>query len=310
MRGDCRVSIGLPVYNGENYVAEAIESLLAQTYSDFELVICDNASSDRTPQICQDYAAKDKRIRYHHNERNVGITSNFNLTFERSSGRYFKWVAHDDVHHPEFLARCLDALEKEPDAVLAFSKAEAFDSSGRTLAIHDAGLLGTDRPSRSARFGARLRAPYCHEMFGLIRRDALEQTRLMRPAADRALLAELALLGRFITVPEVLFRLRCHQSRSSKTGVLPQARIAKFEPDAGAQRRYPTWALYSDYVELIRRYSSSSRERFMCYLQLVRSLGARWNWLRLALEPIIVIEPRVFRLADALRRVVGSSPTD
>ena len=73
-----RVSIGLPIYNGERrFMSEAIESVLAQTFTDFELIICDNASTDRTPEICQQYARRDKRIKYYRNEKNIGILVNF-----------------------------------------------------------------------------------------------------------------------------------------------------------------------------------------------------------------------------------------
>jgi glycosyltransferase involved in cell wall biosynthesis len=87
-----RLSIGMPVFNGEKYLKEALDSILAQTYSDFELLISDNASTDRTEQICREYAAKDRRIRYYRNEKNIGAPKNFNRVFELSSGKYFRWA--------------------------------------------------------------------------------------------------------------------------------------------------------------------------------------------------------------------------
>jgi glycosyltransferase involved in cell wall biosynthesis len=92
-----RVSIGLPVFNGEKYLAEALDSILSQTYRDFKLIISDNASTDRTEQICREYAAKDRRIRYYRNEKNIGAPKNFNRVFELSSGKYFRW---DAFTHP------------------------------------------------------------------------------------------------------------------------------------------------------------------------------------------------------------------
>ena len=118
------VSIGLPVHNGATFLAEAIESILAQTFPGFELVISDNASTDRTPEICRSYAAADGRIRYYRQETNIGAAQNYNVVFQRSSGKYFKWAAHDDLIRPTFLARCVAALEADPEAVLCHSVVE------------------------------------------------------------------------------------------------------------------------------------------------------------------------------------------
>ena len=112
-----KVSLGLPVYNGENFIAQAIESILAQTFTDFELIITDNGSTDRTPKICEAYAARDRRVAYSRNPENLGAAPNFNRAFALSSGRYFKWVAHDDLIAPEFLARCVKVLDNDPSVV-------------------------------------------------------------------------------------------------------------------------------------------------------------------------------------------------
>ena len=106
-RGIPRVSIGLPVYNGERYLRESIDSILAQTFQDFELVVCDNASTDETARICEEYAERDPRVRYFRNARNIGGINNANLTFERSRGDLFRWAAHDDVCAPVLLERCV-----------------------------------------------------------------------------------------------------------------------------------------------------------------------------------------------------------
>ncbi|MDF3015351.1 MAG: putative glycosyl transferase [Thermomicrobiales bacterium] len=124
------MSIGLPVFNGADYVAEAIASILRQTYQDFELLIQDNASTDRTEEICQEFARRDSRVSYVRNPENVGAISNYNLVFERARGRYFKWAAHDDVCAPTFFERCVEVLDAEPSVVLC---------SGQTRLINDDG---------------------------------------------------------------------------------------------------------------------------------------------------------------------------
>src|SRR5262249_60446249 len=109
-------SVGLPVFNGESYLESAITSVLGQTFEDFELIICDNASTDRTAEICNDYAARDSRIRYFRNPRNLGAAPNYNLAFSQARGRYFKWLAHDDRMRPSFLAKTVRVLDDRTDA--------------------------------------------------------------------------------------------------------------------------------------------------------------------------------------------------
>src|SRR3989442_255266 len=126
-----RVSVGMPVYNGERYLAEAVDSLLAQTYEDFELIICDNASTDRTGEIARSYAARDTRVRYARNEKNLGAGGNFRRAVALASGEYFRWAASDDVCAPQSLARCVEVLDQEPAAVLAYPSTRFIDEHGR-----------------------------------------------------------------------------------------------------------------------------------------------------------------------------------
>src|SRR5262245_20089689 len=99
-----RVSVGIPVRNGQRFLADALDSLLAQTFTDFEIIVCDNASTDRTEQICRRYLARDPRVRYHRNARDIGPAANHNVGFQMSRGEYFRWHAHDDMVAPEYLA--------------------------------------------------------------------------------------------------------------------------------------------------------------------------------------------------------------
>ncbi len=130
MNSSTKVSIGLPVYNGEVYLKEAIESILNQTYGDFELVISDNDSNDMTQAICIDYLKKDRRIRYYRNAKNMGAAYNYNRVFKLSNGKYFKWAAHDDICHPEFLEKCINVLDTEKEVVLCYPIAQVIDENG------------------------------------------------------------------------------------------------------------------------------------------------------------------------------------
>ncbi|TIR43005.1 MAG: glycosyltransferase family 2 protein, partial [Mesorhizobium sp.] len=126
-----RVSLGMPVYNGENFVFEAIQSILKQDFDDFELVITDNASTDRTADICLEFARRDKRVRYVRNARNLGAGANFNRAFELSSGAYFKWCAHDDVLGSGFLMDCVRALDGDSRHVIAYPRLLGIDETGQ-----------------------------------------------------------------------------------------------------------------------------------------------------------------------------------
>jgi glycosyltransferase involved in cell wall biosynthesis len=274
-----RLSIGLPVYNGERFLPESLSCLLGQTFGDFELVVCDNASTDGTEQICRDYAAHDARLRYHRNQRNLGANANFNLTFVLSRAPLFKWAAHDDLHAASYLARCIAILDRNPDVVLAHSASAFIGDDGREFAW-DAGLGGyvdpwtgmCRRPDRSG-VGDRARAPerfwqvlfgalWGSHIFGVIRRPALDQTRLLANfvSSDRALLAELALLGRFRSSGERLFKKRFHQNVS---WALDQAELREYisTSDTDYSRR---WRQLEAFFSATRNKPIGSAERMAC----------------------------------------------
>lgn len=212
-----RVSLALPVYNGEKFIAKAIDSILAQSYRDFELIIVDNASTDSTERICREFAASDGRVRYVRNERNLGAAPNFNKGFELSSGEYFKWCACDDYLSPNFLSECVSALDLRPDAALAYGTTKTVDESGDIIPLIGSMAPDMDGASPARRFyNVLTEVGTCYEIFGLFRRDILERTTLQRDyyGSDHSLLAEVALLGAYVHVPEAIFYNREHQDRS------------------------------------------------------------------------------------------------
>ncbi|MBD2459764.1 glycosyltransferase [Oscillatoria sp. FACHB-1407] len=214
-----RVSIGMPVYNGERFIKQALDSLLAQTFTDFELIISDNASTDGTEAICRKYAAKDSRIRYYRNLQNIGGTRNFNQAFHLARGEYFKWAAHDDVCEPTFLERCIEVLDKDPSIVLCHSKTVVIDHTNRHILnkmLDPARNLDSIKPSKRYH-NILIKTFWSYEAFGLIRADVLRKTCLHGSyhGSDRVLLAELSLRGRFAEIPETLFLRRCHPNQGS-----------------------------------------------------------------------------------------------
>jgi len=296
------VSIGMPVYNGEALLERSIPSILEQSWRDFELVICDDASRDGTEALCRRFAAEDSRVRYRRNRANLGGSANFNQVFSLARGRYFKWCAQDDVIRPSFLQAAVDVLESDPEVVLCHARTRIVDRNLDTLVRVDPGAYGTDSPQAWRRFAARVRARRCFELYGLIRRESLLGTPLLAPfiGSDRVLLARLALRGRFHILPEDLFLSGHHDAQSTRFGVRPLQRLAWYRPGARATWVLPTWTLFREYARAITEETRDPRTRALCRLALVRALGARWNLARLLLEPLIAIEPRVY---DALVRV-------
>jgi len=222
------------VFNGQEFLPELLDSLLAQTFRDFEILICDNASSDRTEQICREYERHDSRIRYICNERNLGAVANFNRVFELSTAPLFKWAAHDDLYHAAYLDACVRLLDENPDVVLAHTGTAFIDEKSEILPFEqetgsfidpktgrrywaDVPSIG-DTPVAIKRFWQVLtRARWGTHMFGVVRREILQQTSLLPNFAgsDRAMLAELALLGRFRCANEQLFLKRFHANVSA-----------------------------------------------------------------------------------------------
>lgn len=286
-----KVSIGLPVYNGAKYLGGAIDSILGQTFQDFELIISDNASTDATRDICLDYASRDGRIRYSRQDHNVGAGPNHNLCARRARGEYFRWASHDDLMEPEYLARCVAALDANPDAVLCHSQTRIIGDRGETFAVH---LPGLDAARPSDRFAAVILEPHwCVEIFGVIRTSALMRTRLEASyfGGDKTLLAELALLGRFLHVPEPLFVNRDHPERSLRA--VPFHKRQEFHDTGNVRRRVTHWALYADYWRAVRRHLPDGAEKTRCHGHLVRWWFTNLHIVRLLLDVVYVLMPSV-----------------
>ncbi len=205
-----RLTIGMPVYNGERYLGEAIESILAQSFGDFTLVIADNASTDGTEDLCRRYAAHDDRIGYTRHPANLGASANFNFVFERCGTEYFKWAAHDDVLGPDFIRLCIDGLASTPAAPYAMTLIAWIDENGRTIEPDDdtlpPGLAPADRLRRC------LLTSILGEIYGVMRTSVLRRVRPLGGylTADRVQLADIVLRGDRVLIPEYRFFQRRH----------------------------------------------------------------------------------------------------
>jgi len=266
-----RLTIGLPVYNGENFLARAIESILAQTYRDFELVISDNGSTDRTREICEHYAALDARVRYYGYEDNRGAGWNYENVRALARGTdFFKWASHDDLIAPTFVERTIAALDADPGAVLAFSGVAAIDANDEVTSLKRRQVEAV-APHSYERFGEVIGTNANPEaIFGVMRVSALAHTRGQGDyiASDRILLAELAVQGRFSEVPEILLYNRDHPARSVRvTGGNLHQLTAWFAP-AKSEQFAPYFRLWSEYAAAAWHAPLPLRERILCLARL------------------------------------------
>lgn len=211
------VSIAMPAYNCERFIAQSIESLLAQTYGDFELVISDNASTDGTESVCRHYEALDPRVRYVRRTDNIGGPGNFRHVFSLCQGRLHKWSTADDYWDPRFLAEAVAVLEREPDVVLCYPRTRLVDAAGLAIEDYDDNLDLREASPRLRYLRLYRSIGLCNAHLGLIRREAMLQTRLIQShkASDVDFLGHLSLLGKFALLPEVRFFRRFHPTSSS-----------------------------------------------------------------------------------------------
>lgn len=260
------VSLGLPVYNGEKYISEAIESALSQTFTDFELIISDNASTDATRSICEVYAKKDPRICYVRQSTNIGAAENFNFVLRKSCGRYFKWCAHDDFFGPDFLAACVHHLDENLGAVGAFPKCvRLVDSTGLVITEGSADLQVRDNNGavRFAKIAPKSRSIPIMSLFSLYRRDALSQTSLGSfQSSDRVLISEMLLYGNIDFLEKSYFAFRTHPEQYSARMMEGQDFcISWFDPKADGKVVFKQIQYVSEFLKISMRAKLSFRDR-------------------------------------------------
>jgi glycosyltransferase involved in cell wall biosynthesis len=267
-----RVSVGLPVYNGENFLAAAIDSVLAQSFRDLKLVISDNASSDRTQEICRRYAAADTRVEYHRAAVNGGIVWNCNQVFRLSSSEYFMWFSHDDVLAPTYLQRCVEVLDADPSAVLCFSACGDIDGEGRLIGERRSRFV-MDSTDPVARFSAGICLDHwCEAWCGLTRSAIMRRTGLYGAYADydRAMIAELGLYGRLIEIPEVLFLNREHANRYHQVHSTRFERSRLADPRNASSIVFPHFRQLRELWVAVSRSDLSPGDKARCRSELVR----------------------------------------
>jgi len=268
-----RVSIGLPVYNGERYLANALDSILAQDFGDFELIISDNASTDATQDICETYTRRDRRITYSRLSENLGAAGNYNRVVHMSTGELFKWAAHDDLIRPAFLSRCVDAFKafRLPPAIV-HPKAEFIDENGIVIGPDMDSMRASSDYSWIRAFQTLQAMNMAAPVAGVFHRETLKKTRLIGSfaASDYVLLLEAGLLGKIVQLDgEPLFQRRLHAEMSRKANLSERDVLHWFDPQARLTLS-PRRKLYLEYLRApVRIVESSWIEKMLCIAAIV-----------------------------------------
>jgi glycosyltransferase involved in cell wall biosynthesis len=310
-----RLSIGVPVYNGQRHLRATLDSILAQTFTDFELIICDNASSDNTQSVCLEFAQRDPRVRYFRNDRNIGPAPNYNRCFHESRGELFKWSAADDVIAPQFIARCIERLDADPSLVAVYSRTTLIDEHGRTIGTYQYDL-DLEHASPAVRF-ARLvfvnhRRHNAHEFWGVIRAATLRRTPMKGsfPSADRILMSWWTLQGKLGRVEEHLFLNREHEMRSQRAianrDFRPGSRLALllgggptppyewWDHSKKGCIVFPEWRWIWEYQRAVRRTRLPLASKLACYAAIA-GLYVKFA-PRLTRDLLIALELLIYRM--------------
>ncbi len=267
------VTVGMPVHNGEQWLEDAIDSILSQTYTNLLLIISDNASTDGTSRICKRYVEKDDRVRYWRNDVNIGVFKNYNRVFELSSTRYFKWASCNDVCGPRFLEACIDVLERDPEVVLAYPKAALFDGQIENAESYDDDL-DLSQNSPSARLKALLSSLRLNNMYnGVMRSDVLRTTPLnkVHTGSDINLIAEVVLHGKFAKIRETLFFRRMNPAASSI--MVPASKRAEYFADEPRDvLAFRLWKIDMGFFSALRRVAMPLGEKLKIAAYLAQRL--------------------------------------
>ncbi len=270
------VSIGLPVYNGADYLKSTIDSILAQTFKDFELIISDNASNDATQQICEEYAAKDHRIIYIRNQENVGAIQNYLNLLEASRGKYFKWAGHDDLLKPKLIEKLVEALENNPEFVLSYSRTTRINGEGEVITDNYKDELDITLDTPSKRFKAyndRFKEnTMCDPIFSLYRKEVLDKTIPLGTymGCDAVFLGELVMHGKFFEVPESLFLRRIHDKMFGQATKSLKDKLSWFDPSNKNKMKTKRIPMLVGFWNSVSNVDMNSREKLLSYFEVIK----------------------------------------
>ena len=275
------VTIGMPLYNEESFVDAALTALLAQSNRNFEIIISDNASTDRTAEICHRFVANDPRVRYHRNTVNIGAAANFDKVIHLARGRYFLWAGGHDLWDDDLLARSVAALDERQDAVIAGAECVWLDVTGVRMSRRS-GFSDTSGMSSIERFFTVLWGNM-HPILGLIRTDALARTSGVQSCmgADLLLLTELALRGDIVFVPGTRWYRREIRPQETYSQMIQRHRSGQYMLTRGLGARFPLLTLGSRLLGVAWRSGLPLAPRLAMCAGVAATLPARYFGARL-----------------------------
>jgi glycosyltransferase involved in cell wall biosynthesis len=269
-----KVTIGVPIYNGANFLRQALDTVAAQTFTDFEVLLCDNASTDETASICREYVARDCRFRYFPSETNRGASWNYNRALDMCQSPYLIWIAHDDRWRPTLLEKCVETMESDPEVSLVYPRSVFIDEQNRELWHFDADLhlRDPDPVKRFTQFVRRYaKADFCNPVFGLHRVSTLRHIPAVAPypGSDMIMLSEVALNGLVHEVPDVLFERRDHPKRSIRACATISEIADWFLPGSGQKTNHSIRVWTIKFAEGIWRSNHPLGVKLQCYAALM-----------------------------------------
>ena len=292
------VSVGVPVYNGERFLRAALESLRSQTFTEFEVVICDNASTDATADIAQDYQQEDRRFRHVRNPENLGLVRNYRRALEIARGQYFKWHSSDDILQRDYLAEMVRALGTDPRAVLCACLMPPIDSVGEPIPfdetadghISESGERyrvwpappGLSDERAIVRFDSAVNELPGNMQgqfyYGLMRTDVVRQLpeHGLYLGAERVLLAELAMRGRWLFIDRPLVRRRIHSEHFG--GGTVQDTAVGLDPQRSRRLAFPAAQQFAGYVRALHGVPLSPTDRLRGYRSIARKVMRAGTW--------------------------------
>jgi glycosyltransferase involved in cell wall biosynthesis len=290
------VSIGLPVYNGEDFIKDTLDSILQQTFDNFELIISDNASTDATEEICKSYILKDDRIKYHRNKKNLGAAKNYNQLVDMAKGKYFKWAAADDLIAPEYLALCVNILDNNLDILVCQTAVRLIDENNKHLQNYDDNLhFISESPYIRLRNYLFREVGMFNAVFGLIRIEQLRKTPLIGTylGSDQVLLGELILRGKVNQISKRLFSRRKHLGQAGgayvayesggKTKKATAAMAAWYDPENSKKKYTLSYNIqrFLSYISTVHRVPLKWHERILSYFYVIKWAFYNFLWVRI-----------------------------
>jgi len=268
------VTVGVPVFNGERYLSDCLDSLLGQDFEDFSLIISDNASTDGTEDISREYEKRDSRIRYVRNPKNIGMYGNITALFRLADTKYFKLANADDFWAPTMLRKSVDLLERDTSVVLCYPHTILVDKNRRVTQRYgkELHLLESEPVRRFKRVLSELRL--VNQLQGVIRSAVLRRVLPLRDHtfSDRVLLAELSLYGRIYQLPDYLYFRRFHEDSSSFARASESHQIRHVYPEGTRNIRWESWRYHLGLIKRVLLSRLSPREQSDLLAFLMRNM--------------------------------------